>query len=93
MTYIFPSIIDTEKTEGIYFLNLTEKFSISIYNLNGEQVFYVEGETKNGKYFFDIKNQRRKKLLTSGIYIFAISDKKGNFHTGKFAIISKTKLK
>jgi len=93
MAYIFPSIIDTEKTEGIYFLNLTEKFSISIYNLNGEQVFYVEGETKNGKYFFDIKNQRRKKLLTSGIYIFAISDKKGNFHTGKFAIISKTKLK
>jgi len=68
----------------IYFKGLTEKTTIKIYNIAGElvrKIENVEGETT-----WDARNNSGNKVA-SGVYIYIITNDKGNKKIGKLAII------
>lgn len=68
----------------IYFKGLTAKTTIKIYNIAGELVRKIEnvdGETR-----WDARNNSGNKVA-SGVYIYIITNDKGNKKIGKLAVI------
>ena len=69
----------------ITFANLTEDVTIRIYTMAGELV--IESDANGDpEWPWDIKNAASRKVA-SGIYIYYITNSKGEKKTGKFAII------
>jgi hypothetical protein len=68
----------------ITFSNLTENCKIQIYTIAGELVFEVKPD--NIDYQWDLKNEKGKKVA-SGVYLYIISNDKGEKKTGKIVII------
>jgi len=82
----FPSPCDLRKGQtGITFINLEGHTQLKIYNIAGELVYKVEQDTPNGTIFWNLTNQKSK--TAPGIYVYFVSDKKGNTTKGKIAII------
>lgn len=69
---------------GIYFKGLTEKTTIKIYNIAGELVRKIENV--DGETTWDARNNSGNKVA-SGVYIYLITNDKGNKRTGKLAVI------
>ncbi len=70
----------------IIFDNLTENAKIKMFNIAGELVTTIEEEDTDGREEWEATNDNNEKLA-SGIYIYVISNDKGNKKTGKIAII------
>jgi len=68
----------------IYFKGLTEKTTIKIYNIAGELVRQIDNI--DGEAVWDARNDSGNKVA-SGIYIYIMTNDKGNKKTGKLAII------
>ncbi len=82
----YPSPCDLRKGHtGITFTNLESHTLLKVFNVSGELVYKVEQDTPSGTLFWNLTNQKNKTV--SGIYIYIISDKKGNTKKGKIAII------
>ncbi|OGS21832.1 MAG: hypothetical protein A2252_00025 [Elusimicrobia bacterium RIFOXYA2_FULL_39_19] len=71
---------------GIIFDSLTNNSTIKIYTLSGDLVNILEETDNNGKYTWDVKNKEKEKL-SSGIYIYRITDSTGDKITGKIGIV------
>ena len=72
------------KNGTITFNNLTENAKIQIYTITGKLVF--EGEADSIDYQWYLKNEDDKDIA-SGVYIYYISNDKGDKKTGKFVVI------
>ncbi len=70
--------------DTITFANLTENTLIMIFNVSGELIFKKEPENK--EYFYYLNNNDGKDI-SSGVYFYRITNKKGEKKIGKFAII------
>ena len=68
----------------ITFANLTENAKIQIYTISGTIIF--EAEADSIEYQWNIKNKDDNDIV-SGVYIYYISDDKGNKKIGKIAVI------
>lgn len=68
----------------IYFKGLTTKTTIKIYNIAGELVRKIENV--DGETTWDARNNSGNKVA-SGVYIYLITNDKGNKRTGKLAVI------
>ncbi|OGS22243.1 MAG: hypothetical protein A2252_06695 [Elusimicrobia bacterium RIFOXYA2_FULL_39_19] len=71
---------------GIAFENLTNNSTIKIYTLTGEPVITLEETDNDGKYTWDVKNKEKEKL-SSGTYIYKITNTTGEKITGKIGIV------
>ncbi|OGS21975.1 MAG: hypothetical protein A2252_00335 [Elusimicrobia bacterium RIFOXYA2_FULL_39_19] len=71
---------------GIIFDNLTNNSTIEIYSLSGELVTTLEETDNNGKYQWDVRNKENEKL-SSGTYLYRITDSSGEKMSGKIAIV------
>ena len=69
---------------GIIFDNLTENTEIRIYTIEGKLVITILPDTIN--YQWNVKNESGNKL-SSGVYLYIISNDKGEKKTGKLAVI------
>ena len=72
---------------GITFTGLTAACLIQVFNLNGELVFSFHGSAPHGEYFWNLSGTRRSKAISSGMYIYAVTNEKGDKARGKLAII------
>ena len=70
--------------DGIVFDNLTENAKICIYTIEGKLVITILPDSIN--YKWNIKNESGNKL-SSGIYLYIISNDKGEKKTGKLAVV------
>jgi flagellar hook assembly protein FlgD len=59
--------------------------TIRIYNIAGELI-RKEEDIDTGYFHWDTKNEDNKEVA-SGVYIYVITNKKGNIKKGKIAII------
>lgn len=71
--------------DRIVFMNLTEGSTVKIYTLSGKLVKKIKGQT-GGMAEWDVRNKRGKKV-SSGIYIYLITNKSGEEKKGKIAIV------
>ncbi|OGS21981.1 MAG: hypothetical protein A2252_00365 [Elusimicrobia bacterium RIFOXYA2_FULL_39_19] len=71
---------------GIVFDNLTNNSTIKIYTLTGELVNTLEETNNDGKYIWDVKNKEKEKV-SSGTYIYIVTNTAGDKMTGKMAIV------
>jgi len=71
---------------GINFEGLTNNSTIKIYTLTGEPVISLEETNNDGKYTWDVKNKEKEKV-SSGMYIYRITDSLGGKLTGKIGIV------
>ena len=82
---IYPNPVNANEQDSfILFNNLTENSNITIYNLSGEIIFNYK--TSDSKYNWDLKNNNKKKVA-SGVYIYLITNDRGESKIGKLAII------
>ncbi|MCK4665344.1 T9SS type A sorting domain-containing protein [Candidatus Dependentiae bacterium] len=70
--------------EEITFHNLTKNCRIQIYTISGELIF--EEDINKLSYTWDLKNKNKKKI-SSGIYVYIVSNNLGHKRKGKIAII------
>lgn len=70
---------------SITFDNLTDSARIRIYTMNGEQILDKNITTTNGKSAWDVKNNDGENAA-HGIYIYLITNDKGQKKTGKLGI-------
>ena len=75
---------DEYGTDIITFANLTENAKIQIYSISGKLV--IEAEADSIEYKWDLKNEDGKDIA-SGVYIYYISNDKGDRAVGKFVVI------
>jgi len=71
---------------GIIFDGLTNNSTIKIYTMSGELVNTLEETDNDGKYQWDVKNKEKEKL-SSGTYIYRITNSSGEKITGKIGIV------
>ena len=71
---------------GIFFYGLTNNSTINIYTVSGELVIMLEETDNDGKYQWDVKNKEKEKL-SSGKYIYRITDSSGAKITGKIGVV------
>ena len=81
----YPNPYKGDKHSQIIFDNLTANVRIKIYTLDGELVKEI-GEQEGNKAYWDVKNKQGEKV-TSGTYIYHITNPKGEEKKGKVAII------
>ena len=70
--------------DTIVFSELTQGCKIQIFTIKGDLI--IEIFPDRAEHYWDIKN-KNKKLISSGIYLYVITDENGNEKTGKIAII------
>ena len=70
----------------IYFKGLTTKTTIRIYNIAGELVRKIENVDGETETTWDARNNSGNRVA-SGVYIYLITNDKGNKRTGKLAVI------
>ncbi|OIO76228.1 MAG: hypothetical protein AUJ85_01015 [Elusimicrobia bacterium CG1_02_37_114] len=70
----------------VAFEGLTKQYSLKIFNVSGELVFEHEETDSSGMYGWDIVNSQGTKVA-SGVYIYLITNDRGEKKTGKLAII------
>ncbi|OGS21830.1 MAG: hypothetical protein A2252_00015 [Elusimicrobia bacterium RIFOXYA2_FULL_39_19] len=71
---------------GIYFDGLTNNSTIKVYTMSGELVNTLEETDNDGKYQWDVKNKEKEKL-SSGTYIYKITNTTGEKITGKIGVV------
>jgi len=81
----YPNPFRGDKHSQIIFSNLTANVNIKIYTLTGELVKEIK-EQVGDKAYWDVKNKKGK-AVSSGIYIYYITNPKGQEKKGKVAII------
>jgi len=81
----YPNPFRGDKHNQIIFDNLTANVRIRIYTLGGELVKEIS-EQVGDKAYWDVKNQNEGKVA-SGIYIYYITNPKGQEKKGKVVII------
>jgi len=81
----YPNPYRGDKHSQIIFDNLTSNVRIKIYTLTGELVREI-GEQKGDKAYWDVKNKDGESV-SSGTYIYYITNPKGEEKKGKVAII------
>jgi hypothetical protein len=86
--YVYPSLFRSGSSQnGIWFLGLTKDTIINIYNTKGELVLHVKAGAANGKYFWKIENVRKSQSISSGVYIYTLTNDKKEIKSGKLAVI------
>ena len=70
---------------GIFFVGLTGETKIKIYNIAGELVL-EQDNNEYPDYEWNIRNKKGKKVA-SGVYIYLITNDRGNKKIGKFTIV------
>ena len=73
-----------EGTDYVTFGNLTENATIEIYSISGRLIKTLKPDAIN--YQWDLKDENGNSI-TVGIYIYYITDSKGNKTMGKIAIV------
>jgi hypothetical protein len=68
------------------FHHLPEKCTIYIYNLLGNLVDVIHHDSPSGSEFWDMTT-RSQESISSGIYIYRVTDENGAETTGKFAVL------
>ena len=81
----YPNPYRGNKHSQITFNNLTANVKIRIYSLTGELVKEIS-EQEGDKAYWDVKNKQGE-AVASGIYIYYITNPKGQEKKGKLAII------
>ena len=81
----YPNPYRGDKHSQVIFDNLTADVKIKIYTLGGELVREIK-EQEGDKAYWDMKNKQGEKM-SSGIYIYYITNPKGEEKKGKVAII------
>ncbi|MFH1096576.1 MAG: gliding motility-associated C-terminal domain-containing protein [Candidatus Desantisbacteria bacterium] len=84
IAYPNPYYADKHAGIGIRFDKLTENFTIKIFNIAGELVREIHVSSPQESW--DACNSESEKV-TSGIYIYLITDIVGNKKTGKVGVI------
>ncbi len=90
--YVYPNPAKVFKGSGkITFANLPQKAKITIFNLQGKQMFELEENDGNGGVDYNLKDKSGVEL-SSGIYIFRVveldnSNNEIDSKIGKFAVI------
>ncbi|MEW6618112.1 MAG: gliding motility-associated C-terminal domain-containing protein [bacterium] len=82
--YPNPFIPSKSKTDVIIFKNLTQDVTLRIFTISGELVFKKEGIDYT--YEWDGRNDAGRKVA-SGVYLYCITNTKGDKCIGKLAII------
>jgi len=85
MVKAYPNPYRGDKHSQITFNNLTANVKIRIYSLTGELVKEIS-EQEGDKAYWDVKNKQGE-AVASGIYIYYITNPKGQEKKGKLAII------
>jgi len=83
--FAFPNPFKPEHTE-ITFVNLTAQATIKIFNIAGELVKAIENSGGDDRETWNTTNNSGKKV-SSGVYIYLITDKKSKKKIGKLVII------
>ncbi len=80
---VFPNpwILHKHRSQGITFDNLTDMATIMIFNISGEEIERFEKDDKDVRYIW------KKPNLASGVYIYIITNPKGEKHIGKLGVI------
>jgi len=81
----YPNPFRGDKHNQIIFSNLTANVNIKIYTLTGDLVKEIK-EQVGDKAYWDVKNKQGE-AVSSGIYIYYITNPKGQEKKGKLAII------
>jgi len=81
----YPNPYKGDKHSQVVFDNLTANIKIRIYTLKGELVREIK-EQDGDRAYWDVKNKQGEKV-TSGIYIYYITNPKGQERKGRIAII------
>jgi alpha-L-arabinofuranosidase len=87
--YVYPSYYDarTAKNDGVYFYGLTSATRLEVYSLTGGLVYSDSEATPDGLLFMKIRGLVHAKTLSSGLYVYALTDAAGDNKMGKFVII------
>jgi len=89
--YIYPNPYKPG-SGGIYdapyltFKNLTSRVTIRIFNIALEHIATIEKDSQNIEYQWEPKNDAGR-VISSGLYIYYITDPGGHTTKGKFTII------
>jgi hypothetical protein len=83
--YVQPSMY--KSGPGIYFRNLTPKAVIKIYNIKGELVH--SASAASAEYLWRFTGVRKADQVSSGIYIYTVTDGRGGIKQGKLAVVKK----
>ncbi|PKL90731.1 MAG: hypothetical protein CVV21_11300 [Candidatus Goldiibacteriota bacterium HGW-Goldbacteria-1] len=82
--YCYPSPLRMDRGNNIlFFVNLTEKAVIRIYNLNGELVYTAIKDDKSPGFSCNLNGS----AFVPGVYVYVISDGSGGIKKGKFAVL------
>ncbi|MFH1562080.1 MAG: alpha/beta fold hydrolase [Nitrospirota bacterium] len=85
--FVYPNPTDGKK---LIFTNLTKNVRIRIFTVVGEEVFEIEVETPSnpgiGKWTWNCRGSEGQRLA-SGIYIYLLTNDKGQKKTGKLGIV------
>jgi hypothetical protein len=90
--YVYPNPYKPNSAGSIYeaayitFRNLPEKATIKIFNISGELVATIEKDSSQNECRWDVKNDSGKSAA-SGLYIYYVTEPKGQTSQGKFAVI------
>jgi hypothetical protein len=76
----------SEIGDKIMFLNVPRESRITIYTLSGDRVISLQNTTGEGAVAWNLLNEEGLKVV-SGIYIYKVEDKDGNYKIGKFMIL------
>lgn len=86
VSYPNPLIYSSSGSKTIIFVGLTDDASLRIYNVAGELIRELNDNVSNGKLTWDVKNKDGE-VVASGVYIYVITNPKGDKKLGKVAII------
>lgn len=81
-----PWLRAVEVGDKIMFLNVPSQARITIYTLSGDKVISLENTTGEGAVTWNLLNEEGLKVV-SGVYIYKVEDKEGNYKIGKFMIL------
>ncbi len=81
-----PWLRASEIADKIMFLNVPREARITIYTLSGDKVISLQNTTGEGAVAWNLLNEEGLKVV-SGIYIYKVEDKNGNYKIGKFMIL------
>lgn len=81
-----PWLRSSEIGDKIMFLNVPRDARITIYTLSGDKVISLQNTTGEGAISWNLLNEEGLKVV-SGVYIYKVEDKNGNYKIGKFMIL------
>ena len=87
--HCYPNPYKPNSTLGhtkITFTRLTDYVKIMIFNIAGELVFDTKTTSNYGEFDWDVVNNAGERVA-SGVYIYVITNDKGNKKIGKFGVI------